>query len=108
MLRVLPLLSLVVLAPSAASAPSFPLELSGEYCWSFAGTCRAITWTLFEDGTFEDSFGSGSWERRAGAPRQVILVREFMEYRGVAVGDFCLEGELRSHLGDRGTWWGCP
>ena len=107
MLRYLPLLVLVAVAPVAESAPTYPIVVWGEYCWT-PDSCRPDVLRLHEDHSFNSREGSrGTWATTGGATELVLLFETSTVYWGAVVGGGCVEGEMLGYTGITGTWWGC-
>lgn len=87
--------------------PSWPAYLPFTYCWS-ADSCATSQWILEADGDWaaEGSFG-GDWTWDCCSRELAMVFRTGTVYRGTVDADGCIEGEMTSWSGARGTWSGC-
>jgi len=107
-------LTALLLSPTAAAFPGFPLTVEFEYCPT-GDPCRIAYWFLEEDGTFEDNFGViGEWIVDTESRRIQFGYFDYdawgLVYRGDIVRPWCAEGEiidLQPGGGVVGVWSGC-
>lgn len=117
MSRHLVLLVAVCLAPSAAGAPTFPIDVYGEHC---TGDCELLWFTLYEDGRVEDHYGvargqgtytfdaaTGTFEIAWPCPTP-LFCWPYPTYTGVLVpGTRCAKGSFITRGIHDGAFWFC-
>lgn len=88
------------------TVPGWPAHLPFSYCWS-PDSCASSQWILHRDGTWdaEGSLG-GTWSWDCCTGELVLTFVSGTVYRGPLV-DGCVDGEMVSWSGARGTWSGC-
>ncbi len=112
-MRLMLLLPFALLAAPATSAPSFPIDFSGEMCDAQTGTCGPLDLTVFANGTIRETntgmTGTYNWD---GSTK--TFTAAFSDFIGTSMrgikepGQACVRGTWSTTVPDiYGDFWFC-